>query len=1317
MDRPLRLSFVVMLCGALFVSMTRALAADEQTKRVLIVVEGTSSLKNPAIGDGRQLATLLGHFATAVTVRGASDYVARAVEEYDFLFYIGFHPSNPVPSRLADDVLSTGKSVIWLNTGFHELSSRPGAAKRFGFTVSRLDSVSNFNTVRYQKLVFAKGEPNLNLVEIKNRSQVAVLATAVSSTTRREMPYIVRSENLLYVADSPFASAGENDRYLLFADMLHDILNEPHEESHSAIIRIEDINPMESPDKLRDIADILSSRDTPFLVGVIPFYVNPGEGTRVSLSDKPEIVDALHYMVQNGGTIVMHGVTHQYKGVTASDFEFWDESTNGPIKGETAEGISRKLDMGIQEFMKNGLYPLLWETPHYTASFQLYQTVAKYFSTAIEQRLSIEDYDYSQFFPYVIQKDLFGQRIYPENLGYVPLETDPDKNAATIRALLKNAETNLAVRDGFATCFFHAFLDLDFLKEIVDGVQKLGYTYIDLREQTNWVKTKDRVILSGSQDYTVTLDDQYLMEAYYERNGDLIRKAVSDKRVQGNVSRSVTLEPGQFYRAEPTEFRERPTTFVDNVVQNVEKAYERVFTGERPWQEARVAVLWNHYAKGAAFNDQSSMVAVFRSVNINVDTIFIGQTIDPAPYNLVLVPYPFVDSLREEEYGVLTKFVADGGHLVTDTKNDLAEDLGITFSPTRLRVNRIRDRLFPEERINWRYADLANKFEADQIDEVFCTDEATEAPLVIGKPFGKGRLIFLATRFDPQSQLGYSHYPYLLEYVRRYFRLGPVVRREDLEMYFEPGARRTVSIEQSVKQWVGQGIRIVHVAGWHQYPKYTYDYARLISLAHANGILVYVWLEPPQVSQKFWMEHPEWREKNFKGEDVRPSWRYPVALSDKKCLEAMIREYRALLDRFDWDGVNLAELYFEAARGLEDPNLFTPMHPSARDAVRKKYGIDLASIFDPLSPFYWKEHAEVRHAVTEYRVGRLLEVYDALLSMASEYGRAREGFQVIVTALDEIGTPELREYIGADMRALLRLQKQFRFRLQVEDPESQWSTTPLRYLRIGREYEALSGDSANVMLDLNILSFRKPEAVTPFPTLTPTGTESFLLVRAASMAAPGLTIYSESSVNPQDMIFLSFALASGVQYRSAGDVYTLASPRSFALKLPKEVAAVMLDDAPLSPVRENIFVIPAGTHTVRTTTGTAGNLSAYALQPRILAITGNLLSVSYTAREITFGYESSTRTLVCVNREPMHISVDGREHSTTVMKGNDCYSIFLPPGKHDVVLEAGDPFSYGISLTSFWSTTAIAVFGSLAVLLLVGMYCVLVVVRRRMAQE
>ncbi len=518
---------------ATFLALLPASLRADTPKSVLVLVEGTSSLKNPAMGLGRQLGALLGHFNTAVTIKGVNEYTSGEMDRYDYIFYSGFHAVCPVPAKFADDVVKLDKRIIWMNTGFKEFSSLPGVAEKFGFVVTGVDSVSRFNEVRYNQRLFSKGEPNINVVQLTRKSPATVLATASSVQTRKDLPYIVQRGLFTYFADSPFSYQDQATKYLLFADMLHDILNEPHEESHNALIRIEDVSPMENPDRLRDIADLLSSRNIPFLVGVIPFYVNPNEGVRVSLSDKPEIVDALKYMVQNGGTIVMHGVTHQYKGVSAADYEFWDGTLNTVIKGETAEGIARKLDMGIQEFMKNGLYPMVWETPHYTASFLLYQTVAQYFSTAMEQRLGIEDFDFGQTFPYIIHKDLFGQTIYPENLGYIPLDPDKDKSEASVRAILDGARGNLCVRDGFASNFFHAFVDLDLLGEIVDSIQAMGYTYMDMREQTHWVKTKDRVILCGSQPYTISLDDQYLAEGYFAHNGELLKRAVSEQRLEG----------------------------------------------------------------------------------------------------------------------------------------------------------------------------------------------------------------------------------------------------------------------------------------------------------------------------------------------------------------------------------------------------------------------------------------------------------------------------------------------------------------------------------------------------------------------------------------------------------------------------------------------------------------------------------------------------------------------------------------------------------------------------------------------------------------
>ena len=1155
-------------------------------------------------------------------------------------------------------------------------------------------------------------------MDLPPRTTATVDATVYSTQIRHERPYIIESGLLTYFVDSPFAYADEATEYLLFADMLHDILGEQHEESHYALIRIEDITPMEDPDRLRDIADILSSRNIPFLVGVVPFYVDPTTATRVSLSDKPEIVDALKYMVQNGGTIVMHGVTHQYHGITAIDYEFWDASTNAPIKGETVESISKKLELGIQEFMKNGLYPLIWETPHYTASFKLYETVAKYFSTAMEQRLSMEDFDYSQFFPYVIHKDLFGQVIYPENLGYIPLDPDREKSEGYVKHILDEARDNLAVRDGFASCFFHAFVDHDLLKEIVEGVQALGYTYIDLRDQPHWVKTKDRVILCGSQGYTITLDDQYLSEAYYARDGEITNRSISEQRLKGPITRQIELDPGQVYRAEPSEFRERPVTFLESVEHSIQSTVRKVLGSQETWREAKPLILWNYHARGAAFNDQASLAAVFGCVNIPVDTLFVGQPLSASQlnlehYNLLIVPNTFVDSLGQDDYDVVKKFVEDGGCLITDGKNDLAEELGIKFSNAKLRVLRVRDRFFPDDRIAWRYPQLTSKFEVSEVDEVFCVDENTEAPLAVGKQVGKGKVIFFSTTFDPLSQLGVSQYPYLLEYVRDYFRLGPIVRRNSLELFFDPGTRpSTISIETLVHQWVAEGVRVVHVAGWTEYPKYTYDYARLVALAHGNGILAYLWLEPPYVSQKFWLEHPEWREKNYKGDDVRPSWRYPMALTDSKCVDAMISRYKYFLEQFDWDGVNVSEFYFESGRGFEDPLQFTPMHPSARESFHRRYGYDPATVFDHESPNYWRANPQVRADLTEYRIGKINEVYRKILDMLKGIESAKPGFGVVVTAQDALGSPELREWLGVDVASILSFQKEYGFNLSIEDPQHLWSTSPLRYLAIGKRYQALIADSSKLLLDLNIGPFRQPEQITPFPTITQSGTEGFQMIRAAATEVPRTVIYCEATVNPQDLVYYPYATAVGAVIEPTADGLQVSAPWSYNLHLPKEIVEVRIDGVPYAPARENNYLVPAGSHHIEFSTDHA-NLSSHELQPRIMGITGNLTEVKYDQRVIQFSYTAHSRALVSINRSPEDITIDGQPYQASVMKGNDCYTVFLPAGSHNVELVAGDQFSYGVNWTSFWSSTVIAAFGTVAVAMLFIMYLVVVLIRRR----
>ncbi len=1287
-------------------------ADASQTKKILILFEGKDVPSNLARGDARELGMLMGHFNAEANIEAVEAYLQGEVAKHDITFFIGYSKEYNPPRRFLEDVYATPKQVVWMNTGFDSFSKEFDLSKRFGFTFKVLDTVSVFDVVKAENKTFTKGEENLNIINITDNTQVKILATAYSSSTRHEAPYIVRSGNFMYIGDSPFASATETDRYIYFADMLHEILNEQHEENHRALLRIEDVDVFEDPGRLRAIADVLYSKHVPFLVGIIPFYVDPEAGIRLSLSDKPEFVDAIHYMVAHGATIVMHGVTHQYHGVTATDFEFWDESSQSTIKNDSKEFVERKLQAGLEECWKNNIYPLVWETPHYTASQLDYPVFGTFFSTAMEQRVVIEDINYSQYFPYIIERDLYGQRLLPENLGYIPLDEDPQVEEEAVQQLLNGAKTQLAVRDGFASAFIHPFIDVKYIEEFVDGVLDLGYTFMDVKNEPCAVRLKDRVIATGSTSYTVTLEDQYLQEIWLKPDGEIDHRTISEARIKGTFKKNIDVPEGQIYLAEPSEYREMEPTFMENVQYGVKSFWDNLFQKDESFDEARVAVIWNPHLTGTALNDQASFVSAIRSLNIQVDTLAGDSVGELSGYNLLIVPHPTVERLSDNDYDHIVQFVENGGNLITDGKNGIAEELGIKYAESNLKIERMRDRLFPENPLQLFSSEIMSRFEVQKNDEVFCVDARTDAPVVIGRKYGDGKFIFLGLRFDPVTKSGYSRFPFLMEYVRAYFKLKPMLRRDDLDVYFDPGFRHNISVEDLVKRWVEHGVRVIHAAGWHQYPTWTYDYTRLINLCHANGILVYAWLEPPQVSQKFWKEHPEWQEVNYKGEAVRPSWRYPVAMTDPACFDAVKNIYKSFLETYDWDGVNLAELYFEAGNGPHDPKLLTPMHASAKNQFKAKNGFDPALLLDSVSVYYWKRNPSAWKSFENYRVSSLVRFHEEFLKIFDEIRSDKPHFDVIVTAMDDIGNPELRVNYGVDITRIVNLTSLHRFTLQIEDPQSEWSKDPDRYIRIADRYRELALNSSGMMLDLNILQFRNENIPTPFPTLIQSGTESFELIQAAATGSDRFSIYSESSVLPQDMRMFAYAASARASLRRIAGGWEFNSPFHTVLELSKEYTTLRTSKGEQFRSDQGKFILPSGQYTIY-----ADKQSAVPIEPpsggQLLSISGTLLSLIDGDRSVTFSYRSVTRCAASFSHSPYTVLLDGQEIKNQTEKGFHRFSLLLPPGEHTVTVVLETTVTYGIDITSFWSSWLIVGFGMVSGTALFTFYTVVRISRQK----
>jgi hypothetical protein len=85
-----------------------------------------------------------------------------------------------------------------------------------------------------------------------------------------------------------------------------------------------------------------------------------------------------------------------------------------------------------------------------------------------------------------------------------------------------------------------------------------------------------------------------------------------------------------------------------------------------------------------------------------------------------------------------------------------------------------------------------------------------------------------------------------------------------LSAFFDGAYCSRVDLDYFAKRSRAAGIGALHVAGWHYYEANAEQDAylrRLIEARHKQAILVYVWLELPHVSEQFWADHPEWREK------------------------------------------------------------------------------------------------------------------------------------------------------------------------------------------------------------------------------------------------------------------------------------------------------------------------------------------------------------------------------------------------------------------------------------------------------------------------
>lgn len=585
-----------------------------------------------------------------------------------------------------------------------------------------------------------------------------------------------------------------------------------------------------------------------------------------------------------------------------------------------------------------------------------------------------------------------------------------------------------------------------------------------------------------------------------------------------------------------------------------------------------------------------------------------------------------------------------GSIIVLEGPSDLAEALGFKSGLKRVAVRSVEDVHAPQLSIVWEKGLELPVHEVPSNARVFLKERWESAPLMAGFRHGAGGVLWIAV--SPGAD-GHERFPYLLQALADLGFEAPF-RSARLWAFFDGAYRSRVDLDYFAAKWRKAGISALQVAAWHYYdrdPQQDEYLKRLIEACHRHSIVVYAWLELPHVSEKFWADHPEWREKTALLQDAQLDWRKLMNLTNRDAFQAASAGVRDLIRRYDWDGVNVAELYFESLEGYANPARFTPMNDDVRREFKALKGFDPVEVFDPASPRNPAKDAGGMRALLEYRAELARRQQTEWIGEIEKVRRENPNLDLVLTHVDDRFDTRMRDLIGADAARVLPLLEQHDFTFLIEDPATIWNLGPQRYPQIAQRYAPLTPAKDKLAIDINIVE-RYQDV---YPTKQQTGTELFQLVHLASEAFPRVALYFENSILQPDVALLPSAAAAVTSVEQTGGKLAVAS--KFGAGVPWSGAA-LVDGRPW-PVRDaGVVWLPAGRHVVEVA---QKDTSAH-----LLDLNAELRGANVSAKGFDIAYQSNSRALARLERVPAKVELDGAPVKLQMIGD----VLVLPRGQH-----------------------------------------------------
>jgi hypothetical protein len=686
-------------------------------------------------------------------------------------------------------------------------------------------------------------------------------------------------------------------------------------------------------------------------------------------------------------------------------------------------------------------------------------------------------------------------------------------------------------------------------------------------------------------------------------------------------------------------------------------------------------IVWNSSAVKEDSIDQLSFQNSFTSIGLTPSILSLPdfRKTNLNSNILIILPHASASLFNNQDIDRIQKAVNEGARIITDGKSKLTSLLKIKLSPAA-NVKIVKDVTFPSVKLHWADAPKVQLIlnAPDNSFRQLYIEPASGHSLGILKNLGKGMFLYLSTLFDPVSGEGYSRFPNLPNLVVKEMHCIPLFQRRGIDAYFDPGYRWDFPIKKLVSIWKSWGIKAVHAAAWDVYDDSPYNYKKLISEAHKQGILVYAWLEWPYVGKGFWDAHPEWREKDANLKDAQLDFLSLMDLQNPACMKQALTDLSNLLKE-NWDGIDIAEFSITggvagALDGPSAPTYFTGFNDIARQEFKSIYGFDQADLFNSSSPHFWKKDSVGLNKFYKYRVkvnNRLLE--QIVVSLNSLKVFDNRDWELIFTVLDNSLHPEFDQLLGFDLTNTIKLAKNYHVTLQVEDPQSEWIRPPSRYEQLAKANIPLLGD-VPLAIDINIVPVH-PKDQKGFASEQPTGSELFRQYSFADNACGRVCFYSESTVYQHDWEVFPYVMASGAIVKENRE-WNIQTPHTVIMRNPVKHERIFLDGSLYPCFSKDEIIIPKGKHHLAFIDTTIIYENKNTNNLHITGISDEIIRSRQLGEGIELLYESPARCLITLNKLPATIRVDGRIASPKIIKENSSFILFAPSGKHTLMLDA-----------------------------------------------